>query len=162
MNRQSIRGQRARLGLTQARTAKRMNQLGFTWYAQTVGLVERNQRPLLADELVALALALETTPDVLYGPPPDVSLVLFGEERIPAQRLVIVDDSVRWDDDTLKVSAPTVQYRPVEQRAVVHEMREELRRRAGGESLPQGEEPDVWTEDIAPKRPGSGRKSDPR
>jgi len=47
-------------------------------------LVERNQRPLLADELVALALALETTPDVLYGPPSDVALVLYGEHRIGA------------------------------------------------------------------------------
>jgi len=45
-----------------------MSQLGFGWFPQTVGLVERNQRPLLADELAALALALETTPDVLALP----------------------------------------------------------------------------------------------
>jgi 8-oxo-dGTP diphosphatase len=128
MPRRNIRAQRARLGLTQASVSRRMNQLGFTWYPQTVGLVERSQRPLLADELLALALALETTPDVLYGPPPDLSVVLFGGERIPAQRLRIIDDSVNWVGDELKVSAPTVQYRPVEQVIAVHEMREELRR----------------------------------
>ena len=131
MPRRNIRAQRARLGLTQASVSKRMNQLGFTWYPQTVGLVERNQRPLLADELLALALALETTPDVLYGPPPDLSAVLFGEKRIPAQRLRIIDDSVGWVGDDLEVSAPTVHYSPVEQVIATHEMREELRRQAG-------------------------------
>jgi len=99
MQRRNIRAQRARMGLTQANVSRRMNQLGFTWYPQTVGLVERNQRPLNADELIALAFALETIPDVLYGPPPDVAYVLFGEERIPAQRLRIIDDSVSWEGD---------------------------------------------------------------
>jgi 8-oxo-dGTP pyrophosphatase MutT (NUDIX family) len=128
MPRRNIRAQRARLGLTQASVSRRMNQLGFNWYPQTVGLVERNQRPLLADELLALALALETTPAVLYEPPPDLSVVMFDGERIPAQRLKIIDDSVNWVGDELKVSTPTVQYRPVEQVIAVHEMREELRR----------------------------------
>jgi 8-oxo-dGTP pyrophosphatase MutT (NUDIX family) len=126
MARQNIRAQRARLGRTQASVSKRMNQLGFSWYPQTVGLVERNQRPLYADELVALALCLDTTPDVLYGPPGDVSSVMFGDKQVPAQRLWIIDDSIRWDGDTLKISAPSVTYRPAEQRAMVHELREKL------------------------------------
>ena len=130
MARQNIRAQRARLGLTQASVARRMKQLGFTWYPQTVGLVERNQRPLFHDELLALALALETIPDVLGLPPFDVSTVLFGDHRIPAQRLRIIDDSVSWEGDDLKVSAPTTQYRPVEQQAMVHGMREALSREA--------------------------------
>ena len=128
MPRQNIRAQRARLGLTQASVSKRMNQLGFTWYPQTVGLVERDQRPLYADELLALALALETVPAILYEPTSDVSAVLFGEKRIPAQRLKIIDDSVSWEGDDLKVTAPTVHYSPVEQVIATHEMREELRR----------------------------------
>src|SRR5436190_20641958 len=49
--RANIRAQRARLGITQASVARRMRQLGYPWYPQTCGLVERNQRPLLADEL---------------------------------------------------------------------------------------------------------------
>lgn len=106
MMRGSIRAQRARSNLTQENVATRMNHLGFAWYKQTVGLVERNQRPLLADELVALAMVLETTPDVLYLPPPDVQSVLFGGYSIPAQRLSTVDSSVSWDGDKITVTPP--------------------------------------------------------
>jgi transcriptional regulator with XRE-family HTH domain len=106
MMRGSIRAQRARCNLTQENVATRMNMLGYAWYKQTVGLVERNQRPLLADELVALAVVLETTPDVLYLPPPDVASVLFGGYSIPAQRLSAVDSSVSWDGDKITVTPP--------------------------------------------------------
>jgi hypothetical protein len=84
-----------------------MNMLGFHWYKQTTGLVERNQRPLTADELMALALVLETTPDVLYLPPPDVPNVLFGGYSIPAERLSVIDGSVSWDSDKITVTPPT-------------------------------------------------------
>jgi transcriptional regulator with XRE-family HTH domain len=107
----NIRAQRARLNLTQASVSTRMNHLGYSWYPQTVGLVERNQRPLLADELAALALALETTPDALYLPPPDVPAVLFGGYSIPAQRLSVMDSSVSWDGDKITVTPPTAAYR---------------------------------------------------
>lgn len=106
MMRGNIRAQRARLGLTQENVATRMNMLGYAWYKQTTGLVERNQRPLGADELSALALCLETTPDQLYLPPPDVHSVLFGGHAIPAQRLSVVDGSVSWDGDTMTVAPP--------------------------------------------------------
>jgi transcriptional regulator with XRE-family HTH domain len=102
--RANIRAARARLGLTQASVAKRMQQLGYSWYPQTAGLVERNKRPLLADELAALAMVFGTTFDVLALPPPDVAQVAFGEQVIPAQRLSIIDDSVTWDGDVLKVT----------------------------------------------------------
>ena len=105
--RANIRAARARLKLTQAQVAHRMRQLGYGWYPQTCGLVERNQRPLLADELAALALALETTPDELALPSPGVTAVLFGEQPIPAQRLTVDDGSVTWDGDMLKVSQGT-------------------------------------------------------
>jgi len=112
--RQNIRAQRARLRLTQASVARRMNQLGYHWYPQTCGLVERNQRPLLADEVAALALVLDTNVRALMLPTGDVRLVTFGEVQIPAQRLWFVDDSVSWDGDDLKITSPTVQYRPVD------------------------------------------------
>lgn len=167
MGRQNVRAQRARLGLTQASVSKRMNQLGYTWYPQTVGLVERNQRPLFADEMVALALCLQTTPDVLYGPPGDVSVVIFGDQQIPAQRLKIIDDSVSWDGDMLKVSVPTVQYRPTEIVMAVHEAREQLRQAQPPEGDEEGQSGEgeaqqegefgVWTEDIPLRRPGRSR-----
>ena len=140
--RANIRAQRARLGLTQASVARRMQQLGFHWYAQTCGLVERNQRPLEAAELAALALCLDTTPDVLALPTGDVQLVTFGDVQIPAQRLLIIDDSVSWDGDELKITAPTVQYRPAEQRQIVWEMREKLHQVEAGAAT------------LAPPQPG--------
>jgi transcriptional regulator with XRE-family HTH domain len=66
----NIRAARARSGITQASLARRMTQLGYGWHPQTVGLVERNQRRVLADEVAALALALETLPMTLVSPPP--------------------------------------------------------------------------------------------
>jgi 8-oxo-dGTP pyrophosphatase MutT (NUDIX family) len=114
--RQNIRAQRARLGLTQASVAHRMNQLGFTWYPQTVGLVERNKRPLDIAEVYAVALCMETTPAALGLPGLDIQQVVFGGVVVPAQRLSFVDDSVTWDGDTIRVTPTTVQYRPLDQR----------------------------------------------
>jgi transcriptional regulator with XRE-family HTH domain len=102
--RANIRAARARLKLTQAQIARRMRALGYGWYQQTAGLVERNQRPLLADELAALALALETTVDQLALPPPGVAVVLFGDQLVPAQRLFEDDGSVTWEGDAPKIS----------------------------------------------------------
>jgi transcriptional regulator with XRE-family HTH domain len=101
VQRKNIRTRRARLGLTQADVAKRMNQLGYAWYTQTAGLIERDQRPLLADELVALALCLETTPGALYLPPADTQAVQFGDHVIPAGR--IARDPVSWWGSELRV-----------------------------------------------------------
>jgi 8-oxo-dGTP diphosphatase len=133
----NIRAARARLNITQASVARRMRELGFDWYPQTAGLVERNQRPLLHKELVALAVVFETTVDVLALPPPDVTQVAFGEQQIPAQRLSIIDDSVTWDGDTLKVTRPSVVYRPGEIRRTVDVIREELASREAGSELGQ-------------------------
>jgi len=152
--RQNIRAQRARLGLTQARVARRMNQLGFGWHQQTAYLVERKNRPLLASELAGLALALETTPDVLALPPPGMASVQFGDQRIPAQRLSIVDDSVSWDGDMISVAPPTVLYRPGDLRAVVDAVRAELQRPAEERATSQ-ESGDA--EDIPPRRPGRNK-----
>lgn len=154
----NIRAARARLGITQARLAERMRQLGHDWYQQTAGATERGDRRATAEEIAALAFCLDTTPDVLMLPPPSVAVVLFGEERIPAQRLAIVDDSVSWDGDEIKISRPSVTYRPYELRTAVLEAREEIRRHADAGSRegepPQTEAPETWAEDIAPRRPG--------
>jgi transcriptional regulator with XRE-family HTH domain len=129
----NVRAARARSGLTQQSLAKRMRQLGTRWHFQTVGAVERGERPVSAYELPALAMALGTTSEVLMLPPPDVALVGFGDEAIPAQRLAVLDDSVSWDGDHLKVTPPTEQYSPAALRAAVHALREDLRRQGGGE-----------------------------
>jgi len=145
----NVRAARARADLTQSAVAKRMRQLGARWHFQTVGAVERGERPLSAYEVPALACVLGITPDVLYLPPAGMPLVAFGDQAVPAQRLSIVDDSVSWDGDDISVSAPTETYRPADVRAVVHAIREELRRHPGGES--------GWAEDIPVRRPGKSR-----
>lgn len=153
----NIRAARARLGITQARLASRMRQLGHDWYQQTAGATERGDRRATAEEIAALAFCLDTTPDVILLPPPGVAVVLFGDERIPAQRLSIVDDSVSWDGDDIKVSRPSVAYRPYELRAAVHEAREEIRRQADNPSeggAPQDDISAAQAEDIPPRRPG--------
>ena len=129
----NVRAQRARADVTQQSLAARMRQLGCRWHYQTVGAVERGERPLSAYEVPALAACLGTTPDALILPPPDVPLVRFGDQVIPSQRLSIIDDSVSWDGDGIKVTPSTETYRPADLRAAVLAVREELRRQGGGE-----------------------------
>jgi hypothetical protein len=62
-----------------------MNQLGHRWYPQTVGLVERHDRPLDVADLAALALCLETTVDALVLAAPNVQLVAFGDHVAPTR-----------------------------------------------------------------------------
>lgn len=52
---------RAELRLSQRGLGKRMKALGFGWRQQVVAAVESGERRLLAEELLGLALALETT-----------------------------------------------------------------------------------------------------
>lgn len=58
----NVRAARARRGLDQEPLAARMRALGFpAWRRQTVANVEKNTRRLTAEEVVGLALALETS-----------------------------------------------------------------------------------------------------
>jgi transcriptional regulator with XRE-family HTH domain len=100
----NVRAARAFLGLSQGTIAARMKALGFPrWYPQTVGAVERGERPIAAAELAGLALSLETTLDALTLLPPGAGRwVLMPDDnglRMPAQRLSINDDSLSWDGD---------------------------------------------------------------
>jgi len=61
----NLRAARARVGLDQAVVVERMRALGFaSWHRQTMGKVERGERRLMAEEVIALTHVLETT---LYG-----------------------------------------------------------------------------------------------
>lgn len=55
-------------GLTQTGLASRMQALGFDWRQQTVARVELAKRPVEPDEVLGLALALETTIQELLSP----------------------------------------------------------------------------------------------
>lgn len=56
------------LDLTQQDVADRMNLLGYPWLRATVSDVERNNRAVTVDELVALALVFGVTPFDLMDP----------------------------------------------------------------------------------------------
>lgn len=142
----NIRAARARLGITQAVVAQRMKTLGFSWYAQTCGAVERNERPLGADELTALALVLETTTDVLALAPPGAGpwVVFPSGQRIPAQRLSINDESVTWQGADVVITTtrswPGIEVRLEKERrelAAKEQYVRELRSAGSGEGLEQ-------------------------
>lgn len=141
----NVRRARAGAGITQTSLAKRMRQLGCKWHFQTVGAVERGERPVSAYEVAALSLALSTIRDVLELPPSSEAEVTFNGHIVPSQRLSTVDDSVTWDGDELKVTRPSVVYRPAdlriareqdaETRAGLEALRGQVRRQASDESI---------------------------
>jgi transcriptional regulator with XRE-family HTH domain len=101
----NVRAARARLGIKQENLAARMTALGWRWYRQTASEVEAGKRRLVAEEMLGLAIALETTVDVLTLPPPGTALVSFGDHVVPARRLLsVIDNSVSWDGDDLKIT----------------------------------------------------------
>ena len=57
-----------------------------------------------------------TTRDVLELPPSSEAEVAFNGHVVPSQRLITVDDSVSWDGDELRVTRPSVVYRPADLR----------------------------------------------
>jgi transcriptional regulator with XRE-family HTH domain len=95
----NVRAYRARADVTQQQLAGRMRQLGARWHYQTVGAVERGDRPLSAVEIPALAMALGTGIEELMMPPPGAREVMFGDQVIPVSRLSAIDGSVGWDAD---------------------------------------------------------------
>jgi transcriptional regulator with XRE-family HTH domain len=109
----NVRAARARRHLDQADVVARMHVLGYkNWHRQTLSKTERGERRLLAEELLALSLALETEMANLLLPSP-------GELRLvtlPAGQIVILPlqhemaggtaGSVLWDGNKPKFSAP--------------------------------------------------------
>ena len=97
---------RARLRLNQASLAARMQALGYGWYPQTVGVVERGERRVVADELHALSRALDTSVAALLRPTGDDRAVAFpsGDTIAAASVARSVgagenDGAVTWDGD---------------------------------------------------------------
>jgi transcriptional regulator with XRE-family HTH domain len=80
----NIRAARSRIGLDQADVTTRMRKLGFgTWHRQTLGNIETSKRRVTAEEVIGLALALETTIPRLLEP-----LAEDGWVQMPSGELV--------------------------------------------------------------------------
>jgi hypothetical protein len=95
--------------LRQSSLAERMRQLGWErWHPQTVSEIEAGRRDLRADELLGLAIALETTIAVLTMAPLDVGAVkLPSGTLVGAARLYTLDGTTSWDGDRPKVTPPS-------------------------------------------------------
>lgn len=134
----NVRAYRARADVTQQQLAGRMRQLGERWHYQTVGAVERGVRPLAAQEIPALAMALGCGIEELMLPAPNVEQVMFGDQVIPASRLSAVDGSVAWDaDGTISVvTGPTGRYTP-EQLGAIAQALADLESRTGAGRRPR-------------------------
>ncbi|MGO9298410.1 MAG: helix-turn-helix domain-containing protein [Streptosporangiaceae bacterium] len=102
----NVRIARAARGIGQQELAARMRTLGYdAWLHQTVGNVERGKRRIIAEEVLGLAFALETSVGALLDPSRDDRLI-----ALPAGHLVTVgtvlrsvrhfnDGMVSWDGD---------------------------------------------------------------
>jgi transcriptional regulator with XRE-family HTH domain len=65
----NLRAARARAGLGQELVAARMRAFGYgEWRYQTVGVVEKGKRRVMAEEIMALAWVLETNLPALMSP----------------------------------------------------------------------------------------------
>lgn len=103
----NARTRRSAVGIKQASSAKRMRALGFGWHPQTVGAVERGERPLAAEEIVGLSLALVTSIAALMIPDPNIDFVVLTDGKVvPAayfNRSVLemrnLGDVVSWTED---------------------------------------------------------------
>ena len=101
----NIRAERSRKGLGQTTVVERMRALGFTsWHRQTMGNVERGERRVTADEIYALAWALETSIPTLMKASDDEKEVKFPNGQavgaVSVRRLAsgVNDRAVQWPD----------------------------------------------------------------
>jgi len=100
----NFRAARARADLGQEAVAARMRALGYgEWRYQTVGVVEKGKRRLLAEEVMALAWVLGVTIFELMKPAESVGPVEFPSGKHIASHSVAAligaynDGAVTWD-----------------------------------------------------------------
>ena len=130
----NIRAARSRVDIGQESVAARMRALGYeAWLRQTVGSTERGRRRPTAEEILGLAICLETTAQHLMSPllqdgpvelPSGVSLaagqvrsLIFGidpsMEDFPGSsvRGARSGRDIRWEGNTLAAAAETAAQR---------------------------------------------------
>jgi transcriptional regulator with XRE-family HTH domain len=102
----NIRAARVRNELEQRNVVARMRAMGFgNWHRQTLSKIETGERRLLADELLALAYALDTSIEMLVTPAADAKgYIQFGEGAVHVQHAAarvrgVNDRAIQWDGD---------------------------------------------------------------
>jgi transcriptional regulator with XRE-family HTH domain len=103
----NLRVARAAANLSQNDVGERMRNLGFTaWQRSTVSLAEQGKRRLIAEEVFALAYALDTTIARLVRPTEDDQRIAFPSGRAVEASSVTGsargarDGAIRWDGNT--------------------------------------------------------------
>lgn len=81
----NVKTLRSSLALTTEQLAERVAALGRPMRANTITKIEKGQRRVDADDLVTLAIALETRPDALLLPPTIAGEITLSEAKsVPA------------------------------------------------------------------------------
>lgn len=120
---QNVAEARTRRGLSQVELGEAVAPyLGRPWPRQTVSLVEQGRRAFTAEEVLALAHVLQTTPGLLFRVSPDVEAVTIGDVEVarrevqsgakpnePEYLLLDLMDQVRDVRDAVKRAAHTLQ-----------------------------------------------------
>ena len=103
----NLRAVRTRRDLEQRDLVERMRQLGFlNWHRQTLSRIEQGQRKLLAEELLGLAYALETSIELLLAPAADeAGHISLGDGSVAAADAAarvrgVTDGAIRWEGNT--------------------------------------------------------------
>lgn len=111
----NVRAARARKGLDQEPLAARMRALGYpAWRRQTVASVEKGNRRLTAEEIVALALALQTTIGALMEPAADDEFVSLPSGQLVRGVTVSVsirsgyDSTIMWEGNVPRFGLPSI------------------------------------------------------
>jgi transcriptional regulator with XRE-family HTH domain len=104
----NLLARRAWLKLGQADIVARMRGLGFTnWHRQTLSRVEQGDRRLVAEELLGLSLALETTISKLMSTEEEDAVELPSGMAISSRRLLINEPSIEWHGNKPELVSPT-------------------------------------------------------
>jgi transcriptional regulator with XRE-family HTH domain len=97
----NVRQLRSELSLTTEQLAVRVTELGRPMGAATITKIEKRQRRIDADDLVVLALALETRPDALLLPP-----TIDGEVKLTEGKTATALSAWQWANGRRPLDVP--------------------------------------------------------
>ena len=142
----NVRAARSRAGLQQEPLAARMRALGYSaWLRQTVANVEKGKRRVSAEEIFALAEALDTTIAALMAPQDEDTIVDFPSgaaisvAHVQLSAHGVVDRAIRWDGDVPVFPAASAYPPPWtgDAAAPAVQARQKARRRLAWEAMPE-------------------------
>jgi transcriptional regulator with XRE-family HTH domain len=99
----NLRAARAAANLSQSDVGERMRNLGFkAWLRSTMSLAEQGKRRVNAEELLGLALVLETSVVRLATPPEETPWIELPAGGLVHGVAIRATGDVQWDGNTPK------------------------------------------------------------